>query len=89
MNPILLRKFLKNFSANLTIAPVKGSIYGLTMQSFYFKINKKRIKFHSIPEKLIGMKIVQLSDIHAGMYLKKEIILEAVKITNALKPDIV
>ena len=59
------------------------------MQSFNFEINKKRIKFHSIPEKLKGMKIAQLSDIHYGKYLQKRTILEAVKITNDLKPDIV
>ncbi len=83
------RKFLKGMSAGLFIPPVVYSIYGVAMQSFNYEINKKRIKFHSIPDKLKGLKIAQLSDIHAGIYLKRKNILEAVRITNELKPDIV
>ncbi len=83
------RKFLKGISASLALPPLLSSIYGVAMQSFNFDINKKRIKFNSIPDELKGLKIVQLSDIHAGIYLKKKNIMEAVEITNNLEPDLV
>ena len=83
------RKFLKGLSASLALPPIIGSVYGATMQSSNFVINKKRIKFRFLPDKLKGLKIAQLSDIHAGIYLRKKKVLEAVEITNSLNPDII
>lgn len=84
-----LHEFLRGMTVNFTQPIIKiNSIYSTALNNYNFEIKKKIIKFQSIPKKLKGMKIAQLSDIHAGIYLKKDKILEAVKITNTLKPDI-
>jgi len=83
------RKFLKGLSAGLALPPIFGSLYGVAMDSSEFEITTNRIKFYNLPAKLKGLKIAQLSDIHAGIYLRKKKIVEAVKIVNKLNPDII
>lgn len=42
-----------------------------------------------MPEKLNGMRIVQLTDIHLGAFARKAFVQETVERVNALKPDMV
>jgi hypothetical protein len=42
-----------------------------------------------LPRALEGLRIVQLTDIHHGLYLPFEAVLEAIEMTNSLDPDVV
>lgn len=54
-----------------------------------FHVNDERIWLDSLPSAFHGLRIVQISDIHHGLFLPKEWLSEAVRQANRLNPDIV
>jgi predicted MPP superfamily phosphohydrolase len=62
---------------------------GMLKTTYDFMIYETHILFDNLPEAFNGLKIVQLSDIHAGSFPSKEIFNGAVSIVNSIKPDLV
>jgi len=54
-----------------------------------FAVNEERIWLDALPEAFSGLRIVQISDIHHGLFLPKLWLAEAVQQTNRLRADIV
>jgi uncharacterized protein len=54
-----------------------------------FFVNHERIWLDTLPTSCQGLRIVQISDIHHGLFLPKEWLSDAVKKANRLKPDII
>ena len=54
-----------------------------------FIVNHERIWLDALPDAFSGLRIVQISDIHHGLFLPKEWLTEAVHQANRLHPDIV
>ena len=54
-----------------------------------FAVNEERIWLDALPEAFSGLRVVQISDIHHGLFLPKEELIEAVQQTNRLRADIV
>jgi predicted MPP superfamily phosphohydrolase len=54
-----------------------------------FFVNEERIWLDTLPSSCQGLRIVQISDIHHGLFLPKEWLSDAVKKANRLKPDII
>jgi len=54
-----------------------------------FIVNDERIWLDALPSTLHGLRVVQISDIHYGLFLPKEWLSEAVRQANRLNPDIV
>ena len=54
-----------------------------------FFVNEERIWLDTLPSSCHGLRIVQISDIHHGLFLPKEWLSDAVKKANRLKPDII
>src|SRR5215831_8327964 len=54
-----------------------------------FIVNEERIWLDALPNSLHGLRIVQISDIHYGLFLPKDWLSEAVRQANRLKPDII
>jgi predicted MPP superfamily phosphohydrolase len=54
-----------------------------------FTINEERIWLDGLPEVFSGLRVVQISDIHYGLFLPQEWLAEAVERTNRLDADIV
>ena len=54
-----------------------------------FFVNEERIWLDTLPTSCHGLRIVQISDIHHGLFLPKEWLSDAVKKANRLKPDII
>lgn len=54
-----------------------------------FFVNEERIWLDTLPSSCQGLRIVQISDIHHGLFLTKEWLSDAVKKANRLKPDII
>jgi len=53
------------------------------------EISEPRIWLDGLSERLNGLRIVQLSDIHCGRYFPLEAAARAVALSNALRPDLV
>jgi hypothetical protein len=54
-----------------------------------FAVNNERIWLDALPEAFNGLRIVQISDIHHGLFLPEQWLAEAVQQTNRLRADIV
>lgn len=54
-----------------------------------FNVNQERIWLDPLPTAFSGLRIVQISDIHHGLFLPKEWLSEAVQQANRLNPDII
>src|ERR1700687_2289219 len=54
-----------------------------------FSVNEERIWLDALPEAFSGLRVVQISDIHHGLFLPQEWLAEAVQQTNRLHADIV
>ena len=54
-----------------------------------FPVTQERIWLDALPGFFSGLRIVQLSDIHHGLFLPKEWLTEAVQHANHLNPDII
>lgn len=52
-------------------------------------ITEQRIWLDHLPEAFCGFRLVQLSDIHHGLFLSLEEVQQAVELTNKLEPDLV
>jgi predicted MPP superfamily phosphohydrolase len=65
-----------------------GLGYGMT-NKYRYRIRQVRIQLHNLPSELSGLKIVQLSDIHAGSLYDKKAIAEGIGMIEELKADLV
>jgi len=54
-----------------------------------FTVNEERIWLDALPSAFQGLRVVQISDVHHGLFLPKEWLSEAVRQANRLNPDIV
>jgi predicted MPP superfamily phosphohydrolase len=53
------------------------------------EVTQQRIWVHRLPEAFRGFRIVQLSDIHHGLFVPLYTVIEAVELANQLEPDLV
>jgi len=53
------------------------------------EVTEHRIRVHNLPESFCGLRIVQLSDIHHGLFLPFHAVLDAVELANRLQPDVI
>jgi uncharacterized protein len=54
-----------------------------------FSVNEERIWLDALPEAFSGLRVVQISDIHHGLFLPQKRLAEAVQQTNRLRADII
>ncbi|MGH9680003.1 MAG: metallophosphoesterase [Candidatus Acidiferrales bacterium] len=54
-----------------------------------FSVDHERIWLDALPSEFAGLRIVQISDIHHGLFLPKEWLSQAVQQANRLNPDII
>ena len=83
------RRFLKYAGAAVATVPFVISIRSTRSTARDYQIVNKELFFEDLPEGLDGLRLVQLSDIHSGMFMTQRQIAEIFDITNSLKPDIV
>ena len=53
------------------------------------EITERRIALHGLPGAFRGLRIVHLTDIHHGLYLPLQALVDAVEVANELEPDVV
>ncbi len=82
------RKFLANAGWSLAAAPFMIYINGASRTTYNFKVHSHFIPLLNLHPSFDGLKIVQISDIHAGSFPGYEPFNEARLIIESLKPDI-
>lgn len=64
-------------------------MYGQLMNPYRYKFYRKKIKINNLPDALKGLKILQISDIHAGSFFFDAPLRRAVEMINRESPDLV
>lgn len=68
--------------------PFVAASYGFAAGRFNYRIRKVDVPIANLPKELNGMKIVQLSDIHAGEFMPEDEVRRGVSMANSLGADI-
>ncbi len=80
------RRFLR-IAGVTTIATYVGMpVLASIVSARDYKVNRIPLYFKNLPTGLQGLTIAQLSDLHAGVYMSTEHLLEIFEITNSLHP---
>jgi hypothetical protein len=83
------RNFLKIISS-AALFPAGGcSLYGTYIGRTKLKIDEHNLGFSSLPAEMDGFSIVQISDIHAGVFMDGWELQPYLEIVNTLQPDII
>jgi predicted MPP superfamily phosphohydrolase len=82
-------EFLSKVALATAAIPAATLMYGVVANAYNYKFRKTAIKFPNLPGAFDGFKIIQLSDIHAGSFSRKEPIIEVINKINAQNPDLI
>ena len=83
------RKLLKTIGWTAAGLPFIAVVDGYARVTYDFKVYKTDIFLQKLPRQFDGIRIVQLSDIHAGSFYSSKPPQHAFEIANELKPDII
>ncbi|HJQ22562.1 MAG TPA: metallophosphoesterase [Blastocatellia bacterium] len=83
------RRFLQVMLLAAASMPFALSVYGAVAARSRKVVERVIVPIAGLPPSLDGFTIVQMSDIHAGFFMKEAAMREYVEIANALEPDIV
>ncbi len=83
------RKFISQIAIFSALMPIVVLTYGVVRNAYNYKFHQVKLSFKNLPKAFKGFKIVQLSDIHAGTFSKKEPVQKAIDKINALEPDLI
>ncbi|MDG5766884.1 metallophosphoesterase [Balneolales bacterium ANBcel1] len=83
------REFLKATGTAMITAPVAFTIGASAATSHDYQVVKKKLFFPGLPPGLDGLRIVQLSDIHSGIYMTENQIRDIFHLANEQNPDLV
>jgi predicted MPP superfamily phosphohydrolase len=83
------RRFLQMALTAVASMPFAVSAYGAVAARTRKVVERVIVPISNLPAQLDGLTIVQLSDIHAGMFMPESQMAEYARISSALKPDII
>lgn len=83
------RKFITQIGLAIAAIPFASFFYGITKGKYNFEIKKLALTFNDLPSPFHKLKIVQISDIHAGSFDDADEVKRGVEMVNNLNPDII
>ena len=83
------RNFLKIISSAALLPAGGCSLYGTYIGRTKLKIDEHSLGFSILPAEMDGFSIVQISDIHAGVFMEEWELQPYLEIVNTLQPDII
>lgn len=83
------RRFLTLAATGLAAIPFATMLHGITRGKYAYTINRVKLSFENLPASFSGMKVVQISDIHAGSLDSPEDVMRGVEMINQEQPDLI
>jgi predicted MPP superfamily phosphohydrolase len=81
-------QFLNSLFLIFTSLPLAAFCYGVFKTAYDYKIHRKKIFFDKLPKAFNGLRIVQISDVHAGSLNDYKALKSAVEKINELEADL-
>lgn len=69
--------------------PIVSYTYGMISGAYNYKVRKVKVQLPKLPPSFNGLKIVQISDIHAGSFYDKEAVNRGIDMILEQKPDLI
>ncbi len=82
-------EFMMKLAIGFSALPFIGMTYGVFSGAHDYRVRRHRIKLTKLPDSFEGLKILQISDIHAGSFFDKKAVMRGVQMILDQKPDIV
>jgi len=82
-------KFLIRLGLVMAALPFSTLLYGSIRNAYRYKIFRKKVSIKNLADSLEGLKIIQISDIHAGSFFSQAPLIRAVKLINEQEADLV
>ncbi len=89
MKRLSRREFLSKMGWSASTVPFVVTGYGVFKTLYDYNLQRIDVPINNLPAALEGLRIVQLSDIHAGSFFSLRPMQEAVALTQELKPDLI
>ncbi len=83
------RQFLRTAGTAVIATPVLFTIGASTATSHDYRIVHRKLHYPGLPTSLNGLKIVQISDIHSGIYMTETQMQDIFELANEQHPDLV
>ena len=83
------RKFLARAVYSYAAAGATLSTYGIWSAYRLPQVTRRTLVFPDLPRGLDGLKLLHLSDLHAGIHLGEDAMQKIVALANALRPDLI
>jgi predicted MPP superfamily phosphohydrolase len=83
------RKFLRRSLGGLTATAASAFLYTWRVEPHWLEVVERPIRIVGLPTPLVGKRMLQFSDLHAGPIVDQSFLLEAVEQSAQLKPDLV
>ena len=83
------REFISRMGWKASSVPYVIVGYSVFNTLYDFKVHHVDVPLASLPRALDGLRIVQMSDLHAGSFFSERPMMEAVELTLAEKPDVI
>ena len=83
------RKILTWGALGIAAAPFFTMLYGITKGKYRYTLNNIRLPFAQLPKAFNGLKVIQISDIHAGSFDDPDEVARGVQLINDQNPDLI
>jgi predicted MPP superfamily phosphohydrolase len=87
--PLDRRKFLRRSIGGLGTAAAGAFLYTWRVEPHWVEVVHHSMPITGLPTSLVGKRVLQLSDLHAGPIVDQSYLLRSVEKTAELKPDLV
>lgn len=82
-------RFLARLGLLLAALPFTTLLYGSIRNTYRYKFFRTKVPIRDLPSGLEGLKVVQISDIHAGSFFSPSPLARAVQLIKQEEPDLV
>lgn len=83
------REVISTIGWSMALVPFGMAGFGILRETGHIKFHHVNLNLYKFPALLENLKIVQISDIHAGSYISEEQFAKVRQAVNSLNPDIV
>ncbi len=87
--PVTRRKFLRRSIGGLGATAAGAFLYTWRLEPHWIEVVEHPMPIAGLPTSLVGKRLLQFSDLHAGPVVDQSFLLQAVEKSAELKPDLV
>lgn len=80
---------LAKIAAGIATVPVVSLVYGMVKGAYSYRVHRHILSIKDLPAAFDGLKLVQISDVHAGSFYDQEAVSRGVDMLLNEKPDMV